>query len=139
MAVYEGDDLTSLMENPSSPEVRRHYHAIDISESIWNRMEELGINQTQLAEKLGKSCSQVSRILGTQTNMTLQTLSELEHALGITIADTTPYEAHKLTESAPEPYKKAKPTTWAEMAKKAPLKVMDGGRSELKKSWSCAA
>ena len=112
MAIYEGTDLTPLLGKPHTPEARRHYHAIDISESIWNRMEELGINQTQLAEKLGKNCSQVSRILSAQTNMTLQTLSELEHALGITLADTTPYEAHVVHESLPVSPKYASMSAW---------------------------
>lgn len=112
MAIYEGKDLTSLLGGLHTPEARRHCHAVDISESIWNRMEELGINQTQLAKMLGKSCSQVSRILSVQTNMTLQTLSELEHALGITLADTTPYVAHVVSESVPVPSRQASTSAW---------------------------
>lgn len=98
MAIIMGDSLDELLNNPNTPEARRHYHAVDISESVWNRMQEMGINQTQLAEMLNKSCSQVSRMLSAQGNMTLQTISELEHALGITLADTTPYP-RRLSES----------------------------------------
>lgn len=93
MAIYEGGDLSALLDAPHTADARRHYHSVDISESIWNRMQELGINQTQLADMLGKSCGQVSRMLSAQGNMTLQTISELEHVLGITLADTTPYVA----------------------------------------------
>lgn len=138
MAIYEGEDLTALLESPNTPDARRHYHAIDISESIWNRMEELGINQTQLAKMLGKSCSQVSRILSTQTNMTLQTLSELEHVLGITLADTTPYEGHVITEKAPEPYRRNSAPDWSG-AKNASFKVVLGGRQSAKRDWGTAA
>lgn len=91
MAIYDGSDLSALLDAPETAETRRHFHSVDISESIWNRMQELGINQTQLAEMLGKSCSQVSRMLSAQGNMTLQTISELEQVLGITLIDTTPY------------------------------------------------
>lgn len=103
MAIYEGSDLTALLDAPQTADARRHCHSVDISESIWNRMQELGINQTQLAEMLGKSCSQVSRMLSAQGNMTLQTISELEHVLGITLADTTPYVASTITETHPVP------------------------------------
>lgn len=103
MAIYEGSDLSALLDDPKTAEALRHYHSVDISESIWNRMQELGINQTQLAEMLGKSCSQVSRMLSAQGNMTLQTISELEHVLGITLADTTPYVTSAITQSQPMP------------------------------------
>lgn len=46
MAIYEGDDLSALLDAPHTADARRHYHSVDISESIWNRMQELGINQT---------------------------------------------------------------------------------------------
>lgn len=49
MAIYEGGDLSALLDAPHTADARRHYHSVDISESIWNRMQELGINQTQLA------------------------------------------------------------------------------------------
>jgi len=88
----EGVDLSRLEDCPVNADVRRHCHAVDISESIWNRMDELGMSQSDLARKLGKNRSQVSRMLSVHGNMTLQTISELEQALGITLADTTPYE-----------------------------------------------
>ena len=103
MAIFEGEDLSALIDNPNTPEVRRHFHAVDISESIWNRIQELDINQTQLAAMLGKSCSQVSRMISAQSNMTLQTISELEHVLGITLADTTPYKAPEVSRTIPAP------------------------------------
>lgn len=110
MTIYEGADLTSLMDTPRSAEVRRHYHAVDITESVWNRMQELGINQTQLAERLGKSSSTVSRMLSAQGNLTLQSVSELEEALGITLIDTTPYVPAEVTQS--KPVIKPKPSAW---------------------------
>ncbi len=106
MAIFEGSDLTGLLDNPVNADVRRHCHAVDISESIWNRMQELGMSQADLARKLGKSRSQVSRMLSVQGNMTLLTISELEHVLGITLADTTPYEPATVSQEYDEPKKR---------------------------------
>ncbi len=92
MAIIEGRDLTFLLDAPHTAEERRHFHAVDITESVWNRMQELGMSQSDLARKLGKNRSQVSRMLSMRGNMTLQTISELEEALGISLVDTTPYK-----------------------------------------------
>ena len=115
MAIIMGNSLDELLSNPNTPEARRHYHAVDISESIWNRMQEMGLNQTQLAEMLNKSCSQVSRMLSAQGNMTLQTISELEHVLGITLADTTPYP-RRLSESWKQGWSARHPNAWGCMS-----------------------
>jgi transcriptional regulator with XRE-family HTH domain len=124
MAIYEGSDLSALIDAPETADARRHYHSVDISESVWNRMHELGINQTQLAEMLGKSCSQVSRMLSAQGNMTLQTISELEHALGITLADTTPYVASTATQSQPMP-KRTELRSWSDYIDAPTPQVLD--------------
>lgn len=90
MAIVEGRDLTFLLDSPRTAEERRHFHAVDITESVWNRMQELGMSQSDLARKLGKNRSQISRMLNVQGNMTLQTISELEEALDISLVDTRP-------------------------------------------------
>ncbi len=97
MASTMDGGLPSLPNATDTPEALRLSHATDISEAIWNRMQELGINQTQLAEMLGKSCSQVSRMISADGNMTLKTISELEHVLGITLIDVPPRTTDELT------------------------------------------
>lgn len=86
--VIEGVDLTLLPDYPRTPEGRAHHHIIDISESVWKRMRELGIDQEQLARMHGVGRRHVSHVLGVQSNMSLKTMSKLEHELGITLADT---------------------------------------------------
>lgn len=85
----EGVDLTLLPDYPRTLEGRVHHHTIDISESAWKKMQEMGIDQAQLARMHGLSFRQVPRRLGVKGNMSLKTLSQLELELGITLADTT--------------------------------------------------
>lgn len=90
MTTIMGADPSQLFDAKDTPEARRRSHVSDISEAVWNRMQELGISQAQLAEELEKSCSQIPRTISIDGNTTLQTISELEHVLGITLVDTTP-------------------------------------------------
>lgn len=54
----------------------------DIAEQIYSIIENTeGINQKILAEKMGKTESYISRVLGGGVNMTLKTIVEFEHAL----------------------------------------------------------
>jgi transcriptional regulator with XRE-family HTH domain len=54
----------------------------DATELIYELMEERGLNQKQLAKKIGKSKGFVSQVLSGRRNMTLRTLSDLLFALG---------------------------------------------------------
>lgn len=53
--------------------------ALEILEALGKK----GMNQSELAEKLGVSRQQVSKILNGQENLTLETISKLELALGL--------------------------------------------------------
>jgi len=66
-----------------SPDVRRQ---VDISFLIVNRIHEIltskGYRQKDLAEKLGKKESEISKWMRGTHNFTIETLSSIETALG---------------------------------------------------------
>lgn len=76
-------DLGELVGEYESAEVRTFEHALSISEYALYVMEQRGMSRTQLARRMGKSKSQVTRMLSARTNMTLKSISELEVALGV--------------------------------------------------------
>lgn len=67
-------------------------------------MKQLGLTQTALAERMNCTQQYISKILKGKENMSLDTLSRLEHALGIPLImdeqhETTP--AGMVAEDAP--------------------------------------
>ncbi|WP_447875849.1 helix-turn-helix domain-containing protein [Serratia fonticola] len=52
------------------------------TEDIILAMQDAGINQSDLARKLGRSKSYVSQLLEGRRNMTLKTLSDIAYAIG---------------------------------------------------------
>ena len=77
----KGHDLRWLLDQELTTEDLEWEHRLDISASVYRRMDELGINKTELARRLGVANSQVSRILSGERNMTLRTIAALEMAL----------------------------------------------------------
>lgn len=57
--------------------------SINIAIKVLDVLDEKSMSQSQLAEKLGVSRQQVSKILKGQENLTIETIDKLEHALGI--------------------------------------------------------
>lgn len=55
----------------------------EIAMQMLDRMEELRINQNQLAERMGCSRQYISKILKGRENLSLETLYKIENALGI--------------------------------------------------------
>lgn len=55
-----------------------------------NKMDELGINQKQLAEMMNCSQQYFSKVLKGRENLSLETLSKIESALGISIIKEEP-------------------------------------------------
>lgn len=53
-----------------------------------DKMEQMGITQKQLAERMNCSQQYVSRILKGKENLSLETLSKIENALGLQILTT---------------------------------------------------
>lgn len=56
-----------------------------IAMRMLDKMEEQGITQKQLAERMGCSQQYVSKILKGCENLSLETLSKIENALNITV------------------------------------------------------
>jgi transcriptional regulator with XRE-family HTH domain len=55
------------------------------TEDILLAMQDSGMNQSDLAKKMGKSAAFVSQVLDGTRNMTLKTLSDISFALGVEI------------------------------------------------------
>ncbi len=62
--------------------------SLDIAHHIFELMEQKGLKQKDLAEKLGKSEAEVSKWLAGMHNYTLRSLAKLEAALGSAVICT---------------------------------------------------
>lgn len=80
--IKQGISLEWLEQLEITPGDLAYDHRMDISGSIFTRMKELGMTQSNLAEKTGMERNQISRIITGQQNMTPSTLYKLEIALG---------------------------------------------------------
>lgn len=56
-----------------------------------NKMDELGINQKQLAEMMNCSQQYISKVLKGHENLSLETLTKIENALDISIIKDEPF------------------------------------------------
>jgi len=54
---------------------------LEFTEEVYRRMEALGLNKSQLAERLGTSAAYVTKVLGGDANFTLRTMVRLALAL----------------------------------------------------------
>ena len=67
-----------------APEIERYTaRNLDLVDRIAGRLAELGWSQAELARRLGKRPSQVSKWMTGLQNMTLLTVAELEEVLGV--------------------------------------------------------
>jgi transcriptional regulator with XRE-family HTH domain len=82
-----GKSLEWLLEKKLDPEDLAWDHAMEISASVYRRMEELGLKSKDLADLMGVTPGRISRILSGEQSMTLKTLARLESALGINMAE----------------------------------------------------
>ena len=55
----------------------------EVTEAIWEAMEEAGCSKTELAQRMGATKGYVSQVLNGSRNMTLRTLADICHALGV--------------------------------------------------------
>jgi transcriptional regulator with XRE-family HTH domain len=53
----------------------------DLTEQIYDAMVRAGLNQTQFAEKLGKTKGRITQVLDGSNNFTLETLAKISEAL----------------------------------------------------------
>ena len=85
MAVREGTSFVDLEAGKPSASVRMLDYVMDFCFMVEDRLEELGMSRTELAEKLGKKPSSVTRVLSGSANITLQTIAEYDAALDLGI------------------------------------------------------
>ncbi len=70
-----------ILKNQNTLEFKLEELLYDITESLYRRMEELGINQHKLATQLGVSDAYISRVLKGHENISLKTLVKIAMAL----------------------------------------------------------
>ena len=75
-------EVKNIMENKREDWV---CHSQAIAATMSNRMEELGMTQRALAEKMNCTQQYVSKVLKGRENLSLETLCKIENALGIKI------------------------------------------------------
>ena len=69
---------------PSAEEIQLEL-VMEFCVAATEEMERSGISRKSLAERLGVSPSQVTRVLGGRANLTLQTISEYAAAIGLSL------------------------------------------------------
>ena len=86
------DKTLSVVSMPKAQEVEKEQDIKDwaqysqwIAAAMSKRMSELGLTQKMLAKKMNCTQQYISKILKGKENMSLDTLSKLEKALGITL------------------------------------------------------
>ncbi len=70
--------VDEILESIPSYEKRANRISNDISAQIYEYMKEKNINQRQLAEKLGKKESEISKWLNGNHNFTIETIAKIE-------------------------------------------------------------
>ena len=79
--------MAKLAESPldllSDPLAQAEHAKAMVVEAVLEAMEEQGINQNELAARLGKSRQWISRILREKDNFTIETIARLAVALGL--------------------------------------------------------
>ena len=86
MAIVKGVSFADAFTSPRSADEIFLDYIMDLCVIVYDRMEELGIDQKTLAERMGKRESQISRLLSGEANFTLKTLSQLDEALGLNLS-----------------------------------------------------
>ena len=76
------EEVKNIMENKREDWV---CHSQAIAATMSDRMEELGMTQRVLAEKMNCTQQYVSKVLKGRENLSLETLCKIENALGIKI------------------------------------------------------
>ena len=85
------DVKTSWRENAQWRRENRHWlrYSGYIALRVLNRLEDLGMSQKELANKMNCSPQYVSKLLKGSENLTLETISKLEKSLGIDLVESS--------------------------------------------------
>lgn len=87
--------LADLIAQMPSSEDLAWDHAMDISGSVYTRLKELKMTQTELAKKLDVTPGRVTQIIKGDPGMTLKTLARLEHALDMRLDEGFRYASRR--------------------------------------------
>lgn len=77
----KGKSLKHLLDVELTTEDMIWDRAMEISASVYERMNQLGLKRQELAERMDVSPAQVTKIMAGKQNMTLKTITKLEKAL----------------------------------------------------------
>ncbi len=80
--------LGKMLANMDELSLAKTRNRMVVAAKIADVMRSSGLNQKQLAQKMGKTESEVSEWLSGDRNFTLDTLTEIEHALNVSLIDT---------------------------------------------------
>ena len=83
--IEDGGSLEHLLDERLPPEDMAYFYSMDISGAVYARKEKLGISKRELAERMGVSPAQITKIIKGNQNMTLKTIAKLECALDMDI------------------------------------------------------
>lgn len=76
------NNITNWLAENSNPEQRRRTEKMfNLASRVLDIMELKGMNKLQLAEKMGKQPSEISKILSGSHNVTINTILSIEEAL----------------------------------------------------------
>lgn len=82
--------LDQLAQDRESLEYKLESVIYHITEEIVARMEELGVNRTELAERINVSKAMVSKLLNGYENVTLKTLVKIASGIDCEVSVTLP-------------------------------------------------
>ncbi len=77
--------LGKILSNMDEKDLAKTRNRMLIAAKIASSMESNGLNQKQFAKKMGKTESEVSEWLSGDRNFTIDTLTEIENVLGVSL------------------------------------------------------
>lgn len=80
--------LGRMLANIDELSLAKTRNRMKVAAKIADSMRTNGLNQKQLAQKMGKTESEVSEWLSGDRNFTLDTLTEIEQTLNVSLLDT---------------------------------------------------
>ena len=80
--------LGTILSNIDKQSLKRTRNKMLLAAKIADAMKANGLTQKQMAERMGKTESEVSEWLSGDRNFTLDTLTEIEHTLNVSLLDT---------------------------------------------------
>jgi len=88
----------------------------EVTEALWEAMEQAHVSKTELAQRMGATKGYVSQVLNGSRNMTLRTLADIGHALALKPVFALEPAAHQpiyRTEPMAQPLRRASKVRYA--------------------------